>query len=304
MLFGYVSFVIMRVAAAFVLALCALLGARAARSAANAHRHEGSGPELPFAPSVHTAPLLSLGYHEAAADLLYVRMLGYFTSDDSVGAGVADLAEAVTALDPRLHRAYDTGANAMMLAKHGVDQTVYQRAIALLERGMRAFPGDWRLPYLAGQIYTQDLKTDDPAQQRTWDEKGTLLIESAIRKPGAPVRIATWASTMRTKLGQHERAISGLRELLLVTSSGATRERLIAALADLQHRDASSVAAEVLAERQKFEQRWRRERLSVPATFYTLLGPRSRPGFDMVDLATGGRDLLVEPDVSEPEPLE
>lgn len=295
----------MRVPVASLLAVCALVGARAARSAANAHRHDTSGPELPFAPSERAAPLLSLGYREAAADLLYVRMLGYFTSDDSIGAGVANLAEAVAALDPLFHRVYDTGANATMLAKHGSDQSAYLRAIALLERGMHAFPDDWRLPYLAGQIYTQDLKTDDPAQQRAWDEKGTLLIESAIRKPGAPVRIATWAATMRTKLGQHERAVAGLRELLLVTSPGSTRERLIASLAELEKRDASSVAAEVLAERSKFERKWRRERPRISATFYTLLGPRLQPGFDMVDLATGGRDLLAEPDVVvELEPLE
>jgi len=264
----------------------------------------GSGPELPFAPSVGAAPLLSLGYREAAADLLYVRMLAYFTSDESVGAGVANLAEAVATLDPHFHRVYDTGANAAMLAKHGVDQAVYQRAIELLERGVHAFPADWRLPYLAGQIYTQDLKTEDPAQQRTWDEKGTLLIESAIRKPGAPVRIATWAATMRTKLGQHERAVAGLRELLLVTPAGSTRERLIASLADLEKRDAASVGAEVLAERSKFERKWRRERPRISATIYTLLGPHLQPGFDMVDLATGGRDLIVEPDAIEPEPLE
>jgi len=294
----------MRVAAACVLALAALMGARAARSAANAQRQEGTGPELPFAPSVRAAPLLSLGYREAAADLLYVRMLGYFRTDDSVGEGVADLAEALTALDPHFQRGYDTGANAMMLAKHGVDQAVYQRAIALLERGTHAFPDDWRLPYVAGQIYTQDLKTDDRAQQRAWDERGTLLIETAIRKPGAPMRVATWAATMRTKLGQHERAISGLRELLLVTSTGPTRTRLIEALADLQKKDASSVAAEVLTERSRFERLWKRERPSVPQTLYILVGPRLYPGFDMVDLAIGGRGLLVEPDDIELEPLE
>jgi hypothetical protein len=294
----------MRGVAASVLALGALIGARAARSAANAERHEASGPEVPFAPSVGAAPFLSLGYQEVAADVLYVRMLGYFMGDDSVGHDVANLAEAVTTLDPHFHRAYDTGANAMMLAKHGVDRNVFLRATALLERGMRAFPDDWRLPYLAGQIYTQDLKTENPVQQRAWDEKGTLLIESAIRKPGAPMRIATWAATMRTKLGQHERARAGLRELLLVTSPGPTRERLTAALAELEHKDASAVAAEVFAERSKFEKQWKHERPSVSATFFTLIGPPLQPGFDVVDLATGGHDLLVEPDVTEPEPLE
>jgi hypothetical protein len=294
----------MRVAVALLLAAGALVGARAAKTAAKSRQEQAAQPEIPFAPSIAAAPFMSLGYREAAADLLYVRMLGYFMNEDSVGAGVADLAEAVTTLDPQFSRAYDTGANAMTLARHGVDRAVFLRAIALLERGTQTFPADWRFPYLAGQIYTQDLESDDPAQRRSWDERGTQLIESAIRKPNAPLQLATWAATMRTKLGQHERAAAGLKELLLITSPGPTRARLIAALAQLEKKDASAVAGEILAERFKFERQWKRERPSVPASFYILIGPRLSIGFDMYDLATGGRDLLVEPVDQEPEPLE
>jgi hypothetical protein len=35
---------------------------------------------------------------------------------------------------------------------------------------------------------------------------------------------------------------------------------------------------------------------------YILLGPRIRPGFDMYDLATGGRDL-IQPTEQPLEPL-
>ena len=66
-------------------------------------------------------------------------------------------------------------------------QASYLRALAVLEKGITIFPDDWKLPYLAGEIYTQDLQTTDPAQRRAWDERGTLLTESAIRKPKAPV---------------------------------------------------------------------------------------------------------------------
>ena len=82
----------------------------------------------------------------------------------------------------------------------------------MLERGIAEFPDDWKLPYLAGQIYTQDLVTDDPNQRREWNERGTLLTESAIREPGPPQQAATWVAFMRTKLGQRDRAIKDLRE--------------------------------------------------------------------------------------------
>lgn len=285
---------LVKIAVGLLVTAVAISGARAARQVAKSiGRGEGTQITRPFVPSPEAAPFVSLGYREAAADLLYVRMIGYFIGEDSTGHGVADLADAIVTLDPALHGVYDHAANAMTLAKHGVDQSVIMRAVRLVERGTKQFPGDWKLLYLAGQMYTQDLRTDDPAQRRAWDERGTLLVESAIRKPGAPSGAATWAAMMRTRLGQHQRAAAGLRELLLVTDDHKTRERLLAALAQLEERDAEQIAAEVLLQRHAFERRWKAERPAVNATMYILLGPRTLPGFGMTDLATGGRDLYV-----------
>ena len=174
----------------------------------------------------------------------------------------------------------------------------------VLGNGMKAFPDDWRLPYLAGQIYTQDLETKDPAQRRAWDEKGTLLIESAIRKPGAPAEAAEWAAVMRTKLGEHERAVRELREMVLVTEDGKARDALIKRLATLENANADELAAEILETRKRFEAAWHRERPSLPASMYILLGPRIPPTFDMTDLATAGHDLIGSEPVEKLEPVE
>jgi hypothetical protein len=294
-----------KAALGLAVACVALLGARWARvTAAGMPQQRIRAGEMPYAPSPSAAPFVALGYREAAADVLYVRMLAHFNGSDSTGHGVADLAEAITALDPQFKRAYDTGATAMTLARHHVDQRTYLRAIALLEEGIKQFPGDWKLPYLAGQMYTQDLKSEDPAQRRTWDEKGTLLVESAIRKPGAPSAAGAWAAVMRTKLGQHDRAVAGLREMLLVTNDKTARKRLVAALAEIEMRDAQALEAEIYEERVQFERTWRAERPTVPATMYILLGPRLVAGFDMVDLATGGRDVLGSAEGVVLEPVE
>lgn len=288
-----------------VIAAVAFVGARLARTSAT---HLAGGELVhsmkPYAPSPGAAPFVSLGFREAAADVLYVRMLGHFIDEKSTGHGVADLAEAIVALDPQFHRVYERGALAMTAAAVGVDRSVYERAIDLLEAGMKVFPEDWKLPYLAGQIYTQDLQTDDPELRRAWDERGTLLVESAIRKPGAPASTAAWAALMRTKLGQHERALAGLREMLLITSDKSARERLLAALAKLEERDAAALEAEIFEERMKFERTWRADRRTIPATMYVLIGGRIEPGFDMANLATGGRDLVVFDDEAELEPVE
>lgn len=268
------------------------------------HARQETGAEEPFAVSPGAAPFVSMGYRELAADLFWIRLTGYFGGGESTAHGIEGLVDAITTLDPDFHRVYEWGARAMTLAHQGVDQETYLHAIAVLERGMAQFPSDWKLPYLAGQIYTQDLETKDPAQRRAWDEKGTLLIESAIRKPGAPATAAEWAAVMRTKFGQRERAITELREMILVTEDRAARDALIKRLAKLENTDNSELAAEILEMRHRFEKEWHDRRPDLPATMYILLGPRLQPGFNLQDLATGGRDLVGSEPVEKLEPLQ
>lgn len=293
----------MRPAVALAIAAAALAVGRGARVLAERQSVE-SGVEEPFAPSPEAAPYVSLGYREVTADLFWIRLTGYFGGDRNTATGIAGLVDAVTALDPQFHRPYEWGARAMTLAHEGVDQSTYLHAIAVLQRGMRQFPDDWRLPYLAGQIYTQDLETKDPAQRRAWDDKGTLLVEAAIRKPGAPAEAAEWAAVMRTKLGEHERAVRELREMLLVTEDSKARDALIQRLAKLENANADELAAEILETRRRFDVEWHRERPSLPASMYILLGPHVKPGFDMTDLATAGHDLLGSTPVEKLDPVQ
>jgi hypothetical protein len=287
-------------------ALACLAFARGARVVAEAQQHEALTD--PYAPSPSSAPFVALGYREAAADALFVRLRGYFGDTESTPEAVAGLCEAIVALDPRFHRTYEYCAGAMTFfaltnRRHG-NNAIYLRAIALLETGMREFPDDWRLPNLAGQILTQDLQTDDAAQRQAWNEKGTLLVEQAVRKPGAPAELADWAAVMRTKLGQQERAVRDLREVLLVTTDKTARKALIRRLALLENQNADAIAGEIYEARHKFEREWQSERPTIPAGWYILLGRRPGGAFDPVDLATGGHDLVVIQPEEKLEPLE
>jgi hypothetical protein len=276
---------------AAAMAIVLIIAAQYARVVA---RDLGAGTPIdePFAPSPGAAPFASLGYRELAADLLLARVVPYFGGAHNTAEGIAGLCEAIVASDPQYRQVYEWCAHAMTLARTGVDQRTYLRALALLEGGMRELPDDWRIPYTAGQIYLIDLQTGDPAQRRAWDERGTRLLEAAIRKPDAPAAAATTAAVLRTKLGQRQRAIDGLREMLLITSDASARRRILEKLAELSHGNADELAAELLEARRRFEAAWARDRPAVPASMYLLIGPRPAPGFDLRDLATGGRDLL------------
>lgn len=293
----------MRIPVVLAIAALAFAGARAARSAAQASGSAHLADE-PYAPTPGAAPFMSLGFREAAADLLFVRLRGYFGGPENTSDGVAGLCEAIVELNPHFHRPYEYCGGAMTIAKQGVSQRSYLRALALLERGMEAFPSDWRLPNLSAQIYTQDLQTTDPKQRREWDENAAKLVELAVRKPGAPANLADWAAVMRTKFGQRERAITELREVILLTSETAGRKALIKRLAELENQDADEIAGELYVARQRFGEEWLANRPAIPPTWYVLLGPQLEMSFDMTSLATGGHDLVEFEEPEELEPLE
>lgn len=290
----------MRVAAALLIAAAGLATARISRTVV-ATRDDVI--EEPYAPSAAAAPFASLGYREAAADVLFIRLTGYFGSRQATAQGLTALVEAVVALDPQYHRIYEYGALAMTIAS-GATQDTFLRAIAVLERGIAEFPNDWKLPNLAGQMYTQDLQSKDPAQQRAWNETGLLLVESSLRKPGASPEAATWAATMRTKLGQHDRAVRELREMILLTPDAEARERMIAKLNTLENSDQAELAAELYEQQKIIEGDRKRNRPTIPPTMYALVGPRIAPGFDLGNLATGGADLVGSAPVQTLEPLQ
>ena len=179
----------------WVFVLVALVGLGSARLARTAATRiaPAEATDVPYAPSPGAAPIAFLGYRELGADLLWIRMLGYWGGRDSTAGGIRALVDAIVELDPRFQRVYVSGVHAMTIADHGVTQGTFKHALKVLDKGMKQFPDDYSMPELAAEIYTGDLKTTDAAERRKWDEEGTRLMEAAIRKPGAPTWAATWA---------------------------------------------------------------------------------------------------------------
>jgi tetratricopeptide (TPR) repeat protein len=103
----------------------------------------------------------SLGYDGLLADIYWTRAVQYFGSRHSVGVPnlnlLAPLLEITTNLDPHLIPAYEFGG--FFLAPrppNGAGQP--DRAIRLLEYGIRNNPDEWRLYYNLGFVYYMDLK--------------------------------------------------------------------------------------------------------------------------------------------------
>lgn len=288
--------------AAVASALVLLLGAQALGAAANQTRKAWpKSADLPFAPSAATAPYVSLGYREMMADLLWIRAIGYVGGDDDRAAGTRALVEAIVALDPRFERVYPfTGA---ALSAMGTDpsQEDLLASIRILERGMVEFPDNCKIPLMAGQVYTVELESTDEEQVKKWQLQGARMLERAVRVRGCPKDVATFAAHLRTKLGQRDKAVRDLRELIVYTDDPKQRQALIDKLAELDEKDAAAIAYELETEKKRFETEWRETRPEVPRTMYVLLGPPLAPSFRLEDLAVD-RDLIGAEDVIEPLP--
>lgn len=282
-------------------AIACLAATRLVHDAAASQR--GAWPaqvDLPYAPSPEAAPYVFLGYRELGADLMWIRALSYFGGKDDTAAGLEGLIDALLALDPSLVRACEWAPKAIGWVDHGAVADDHLWAAHLLERCIERFPDRWQLPYLAGQVYTLDLETDDPALRAAWNDRGATLLEHAIRMPGAPRRIATLVASLRTGLGQQERAERDLQELILTTDDAATRRTLIANLAALQNAAADRILFEYEEVRREFEARWAGSLPWAPATMYIQLGDPSPHHFDLDDLAVD--PPLPEPPVYDPPP--
>ena len=104
---------------------------------------------------------LSLGYDGLLADVYWTRAVQYYGGMHHTGGGdyalLAPLLNITTQLDPHLIPAYEFGGT-FLSAKPPQGAGMPQKAIELVEYGIRNNPDDWHLYYDLGFIYYMDLK--------------------------------------------------------------------------------------------------------------------------------------------------
>lgn len=281
-----------RIAAALSAAAFFWFGTR--HLGARAHEERAGWPataERVTLPPRGTARALSLGYRELYADLAWCRALVYY-GDSWGGDGdltqIEDLADLIIELDPRFEPVYLWAPYAVLYKTGEVTQDEYRSSVRYLERAMVEFPDNYQHYWTAGTRYYLDLQSEDAQVTRYFRERGVRLIEQAMQMPNAPTELATMAATMRSKLGQHQRALDNLRRMIAMTDNPAARKQLLKRL----HQAAPDLADELTAARTALEQRWQRDMPAVSLDFYILLGPPPPPTFDLRELTTP-QDLFI-----------
>ncbi len=150
-----------------------------------------------FIPSPSVAKRMSLGYNGLVADFYWTRAVQYFGAKRHARATsfphLYPLLDVTTTLDPQLLVAYQFGS--IFLSQQppeGAGQP--DKAIELIERGIRANPQDWELYYNLGFIY-YDIAAWHQASQ---------AFERGARIPHSNPALAALAAATAQKAGGPE----------------------------------------------------------------------------------------------------
>lgn len=167
---------------------------------------EVAGEDALYLTSGETIKKMSLGLDGLAADVYWIRTIQYFgrklldsgkplSSRATKGVDMpllAPLLNIVVTLDPQHLAAYRFGA--IFLPERDLDA-----AIALLERGIRENPNEWRLYQDIAYIYWQQGKQLPEAEQAAFYEKAAEYYDQGSRLPGARWWMADMAGLMKIK---------------------------------------------------------------------------------------------------------
>jgi len=158
--------------------------------------------EVLYLPSGKTVKRLSLGYSSLMADIYWTRAVQYFGSRHLADSGHYDLLypllDITTDLDPQLIVAYESGSIFLsQRVPEGAGQP--DKAVALVEKGVRANPTYWRLYFTLGFVHymdRHDYKAAEQAFQKGSEVPGALpwmrVMAARMAEKGKDAETATY----------------------------------------------------------------------------------------------------------------
>lgn len=215
-------------------AVLATLVAVGLASQAEVEEIRGNWPpseQLLHLPRKEVLRLLSLGYREFAADLVWLRTIAYFGEHlhtDRKYRWLDHYLETVLHLDPRFREAYRYAGTVTMYNLRRITREAVLASNRYLEKGYRQFPTYWELPFMLCANYLFELPrfAHDAAERRRLQEIGAEYCREASLLPGAMQYLPSMAGGVLSRLGKRQLAERHFRELILRTEDPKVRKQL------------------------------------------------------------------------------
>jgi hypothetical protein len=189
---------------------------------------EATLEEILYLPSGKVLKRLSLGYSGLLANIYWTRAVQYFGGKFGRPSSrfdlLAPLLDITTDLDPKLIVAYDTGSIFLSQSPpNGAGQP--DKAVALIEKGIRENPEHWRLYFTLGFIHYVDRRDYRAASQAF--EKGSEV-------PGALPWMKAMAARMAERGNDTAVALELWNAIYQTTYDPTVRDTALKHIASLQ----------------------------------------------------------------------
>ena len=204
----------------FVLAfsfVSAQLEGRVIRASQGSQR--SAGDEVLFVANTFTVRLLTLGYNQAAADVLWLKSIQYFVDHlltDRRYPWLEHFVDQVIALDPRFKQVYLWAGGCILYGQEIVPERVH-RANRIYRLALERFPEDYEPAYRLGMNYFSELRVDDPEERERYRNMGLAYFERAAHAPNAPPNILPLIRGIAKRQGRDEVLFFALTDELLGT---------------------------------------------------------------------------------------
>jgi len=163
-----------------------------------------------------------LGFNELAADILYIKAIGYFGGhylSDKKYKWFYHILNVTTTLSPHFKDPYEFGAIAL-----AVETGEVENSNKLLKKGITNNPNYWRFPFYLGFNYFFYLGDYQSA---------AFFMERASKLPGSPPYTLSLASRLYAEAGRPEYAIEFLTKVYNETEDRMIKNEIRIRIKDL-----------------------------------------------------------------------
>ena len=217
---------------------------------------------------------MTLGYHAAAVDMLWAKLLveyGIHWGEHREFPDLNNYLDSILELEPDYAPLYHFVSTLLVYRPTRGYEKDARLARAILERGTRERPNDWQVWLEYGQFtaYLGPSWMETEAERQQWRHDGALAIARAVELGASPDRSIDVASTLK-KFGERDAAIRELERGYALTDDPEKQRDIAERLARLE---AAAERDELERKRRLIEGDWRVSYPFVSRGQYLMLGP-------------------------------
>lgn len=250
-----------------------LVGARQARDTSSL----AETAEVIYVPDIRLVRLMTLGYEQAAADLMWVRTLEYFARHfvtDRRYRWLEHFLDQVIELDPKFEKVYHWAGASVLYGQAFTAENI-MLSNRFYRRALDANPDDYEAAYRIGLNHYIEMPAAlhragaSRAEQDRERELGLWHLEQAANIPGAPERMRQLVASISSRLGKHQLALAYLVDLYIQTDDPDRKAELQARIDGLRTEGVGAEFAEAAA---RFEENWKAHFAYIPPAVFALMG--------------------------------